>query len=57
MTDEWSGYKGIADKDTLHATVSHFQREYVRGIVHTKTLENVWSLFSGLLLVLTTKYP
>lgn len=45
ITDEWSGYKGIADKDTLHATVSHFQKEYVRGIVHTNTLENVWSLF------------
>src|SRR6185295_10507340 len=35
----------IADKDTLHATVSHFQHEYVRGIVHTNTLESVWSLF------------
>ena len=35
----------IADKYTLHATVSHWQKEYVRGIVHTNTLESVWSLF------------
>jgi hypothetical protein len=33
------------DKDTLHVTVNHWQKEYVRGIVHTNTLENVWSLF------------
>ena len=44
-TDELQAYEGIADKDTLHATVSHLQKEYVRGIVHTNTLENVWSLF------------
>jgi transposase-like protein len=24
---------------------NHFQKECVRGIVHTNTLENVWSLF------------
>jgi hypothetical protein len=36
---EWVAYQGIADKDTLHATVNHFQKEYVRGIVHTNTLE------------------
>ena len=45
VTDEHQAYLGIADKDTLHATVNHFQKEYVRGIVHTNTLENVWSLF------------
>jgi transposase-like protein len=45
VTDEHSGYQGIADKDTLHATVTHWQKEYVRGIVHTNTLESVWSLF------------
>jgi transposase-like protein len=45
ITDEHKAYQGIADKDTLHATVNHFQQEYVRGIVHTNTLENVWSLF------------
>lgn len=45
VTDEHSGYQGVADKDTLHATVNHFQKEWVRGIVHTNTLESVWSLF------------
>jgi transposase-like protein len=45
VTDEARGYEGIADKNTLHATVTHWQKEYVRGIVHTNTLENVWSLF------------
>jgi transposase-like protein len=45
VTDEHSGYQGVADKDTLHATVNHWQKEWVRGIVHTNTLESVWSLF------------
>jgi transposase-like protein len=45
VTDEWRGYHGVADGDTLHATVNHREHEYVRGIVHTNTLENVWSLF------------
>jgi transposase-like protein len=30
---------------TLHVTVDHFRKEWVRGIVHKNTLENVWSLF------------
>jgi transposase-like protein len=45
VTDEAPGYRGVADKDMLHATVNHWQKEYVRGIVHTNTLENVWSFF------------
>jgi transposase-like protein len=45
FTDQHKGYIGIADEDTLHATVDHAQKEWVRGIVHTNTLENVWSLF------------
>lgn len=45
VTDELEAYRGIADKDTLHATVSHWQKEWVCGIVHTNTLESVWSLF------------
>jgi transposase-like protein len=44
-TDQHSGYEGIADHNTLHATVDHSKKQYVRGIVHTNTLENVWSLF------------
>ena len=45
ITDEHKGYQGIADGDTLHATVDHAQKEWVRGIVHTNTLENVWTIF------------
>ncbi len=43
-TDDWKPYRGIADKDTRHETVNHSRREYVRGNVHTNTIENVWSL-------------
>jgi hypothetical protein len=45
MTDSATGYFGIADDNTLHVTVDHNQKEWVRGIAHTNTLENVWSLF------------
>lgn len=43
-TDEWTAYYGIADGDTRHETVNHSAKEYVRGDVHTNSLENVWSL-------------
>jgi transposase-like protein len=45
MTDENRSYQGIADRNTRHETVDHFSKEWVRGDVHTNTLENVWSLF------------
>ena len=44
ITDEWSPYRGIGDADTIHETVNHFLKEYVRGDIHTNTVENVWSL-------------
>jgi transposase-like protein len=44
-TDDWKGYEGIADDNTIHASVSHSRGEYVRGQIHTNTLESVWSLF------------
>ncbi len=44
-TDEWPPYKGIADHNTRHETVNHSAEEWVRGDVHTNTVENVWSLF------------
>jgi transposase-like protein len=43
-TDEWEAWKGIADGDTEHETVNHSEGEWVRGDVHTNSLENVWSL-------------
>lgn len=43
-TDEWAAYKGIGDADTAHETVNHRAEEWVRGDVHTNTVEGVWSL-------------
>ena len=45
VTDEWPAYRGIADHDTKHETVNHHEEEWVRGDVHTNTVEGVWSLF------------
>lgn len=44
-TDEWTGYRNIGDHDTRHETVAHGSDEYVRGQVHTNTVESAWSLF------------
>jgi transposase-like protein len=46
-TDGWQAYKGKgmerhADK---HEVVDHSAFEWVRGDVHTNTVESVWSLF------------
>lgn len=43
-TDDWPAYNGIADADTRHETVNHSAEEWVRGDVHTNSVENVWSL-------------
>ena len=43
-TDDWKPYRGIGDGDTLHETVNHSIGEYVRGDVHTNSVENIWSL-------------
>jgi transposase-like protein len=43
-TDEARGYEGIEDSDTRHETVKHSDYEWVRGDVHTNTVESVWSL-------------
>lgn len=44
MTDEWAAYAGIGDHDTTHETVNHRADEWVRGDVHTNTVEGVFSL-------------
>jgi transposase-like protein len=44
-TDGWRAYRGIADEDTRHEWVDHTAKEWVRGQVHTNTVESVWSLF------------
>ena len=40
----WLPYKGIADHDTGYETVNHSAEEWVRGDVHTNSIEGVWSL-------------
>ena len=44
-TDEWAGYNDIGDETTRHETINHSEKEYVRGDVHTNTVEGVWALF------------
>jgi transposase-like protein len=43
-TDELKSYKKVGDADTMHASVNHKQDEWVRGDVHTNTVESAWSL-------------
>ena len=43
-TDDWRPYRGIGDEETRHETVNHSAGEYVRGDVHTNSIENIWSL-------------
>jgi transposase-like protein len=44
-TDSNRSYRGIADDNTRHEWVNHSADEWVRGDVHTNSIENVWSLF------------
>ncbi len=43
-TDDHQGYKGLKRHYT-HETVKHSEEEYVRGKVHTNTIESFWSIF------------
>jgi transposase-like protein len=43
-TDELASYNGIGDGDTRHETVQHSKEEWVRGDVHTNSVESAWSL-------------
>lgn len=45
FTDKWVAYHGIGDENTRHEMVNHMEKEWVRGEVHTNTVESVWSLF------------
>jgi transposase-like protein len=44
-TDGLPAYRGIGDENTKHAWVDHGKREYVRGDVHTNTIEGAFGLF------------
>jgi hypothetical protein len=42
-TDELYGYRGLR-RDFDHHTIKHSKDEYVRGDVHTNSIESVWAL-------------
>ena len=44
-TDESPIYTALGTEFVAHNTVKHRGGEYVRGKVHTNTIENVWSVF------------
>jgi transposase-like protein len=44
FTDSDSSWGEMTDWDTKHRKVDHSHDEWVRGIVHTNTIEGVWSL-------------
>jgi transposase-like protein len=43
-TDGSTAYKGLAKRDPRHDSVDHSAEEWVRGDVHTNSVENAWSL-------------
>ena len=43
-TDELKSYKKVGDANTIHDSVNHHTEEWVRGDVHTNTVESAWSL-------------
>ena len=42
-TDKFHGFRHL-HKTLPHETVDHHKREYVRGVVHTQSIESFWSL-------------
>ena len=44
-TDEWLAYRRLGLFGYDHQTVNHGDEEWVRGSVHTNSLEGYWSLF------------
>ena len=44
-TDSLPAYCGIGDANTKHEVVDHSRHEYVRGDVHTNTIEGAFGLF------------
>ncbi len=43
MTDNWRGYDQLSKYGYNHFAVNHGVSEYVRGEIHTNTIEGVWS--------------
>lgn len=47
MSDEWKPYKGLKKLGYYHETVNHSKREYVKGAIHTNTIEGFWGQMKG----------
>ena len=43
MPDEWGAYNSLS-KYYQHSRIKHKSGEYVRGIVHTNSIEGCWAL-------------
>ena len=43
VTDDWGAYSGLSHTFN-HQIINHSQKEYVRGDVHTNTVEGFWAL-------------
>ena len=42
-TDEAGAFRSLAEEGYAHGTVNHAAKEYVRGLVHTNTIESYWA--------------
>lgn len=42
MTDKFASYRRVAEHGYIHETVDHGAHEYVRGNVHTNSIEGFW---------------
>ncbi len=49
FTDEWNLYDDTSKLFKDHQTVKHRDKEFVRGMVHTNTIENLWLHFSKMI--------
>jgi ISXO2 transposase-like protein len=44
MTDDYGSYTALPREGFKHESVKHVTREYVRGDVHTNSIESVWAV-------------
>ncbi len=50
MTDSANNYKKVGKEFAFHGVVDHEKEEYVRGHIHTNTVEGVFSLFDRMVM-------
>lgn len=60
MTDEYAGYVSLSKLGYTHESVRHGASQYVRGDIHTNTVEGFWSIFKrgvyGVYRIVSKKY-